>query len=101
MELSSSFKSNVLFLPFFQIPVRTISLFSRIAIILLKGYCEREKTILHEKNLKHRKMILLINFIFDPTFFLTASYQILKNYAILINHESFFQKKDFPQLHRF
>ena len=47
------------------------------------------------------KIILLINFIFDPTFFLIASYQILKNYVILINHESFFQRKDFPQLHRF
>ena len=44
--------------------------------ILLKGYFEREKIILHEKNLKHRKIILLINFIFDPTFFLIASYQI-------------------------
>ena len=54
-----------------------------------------------KKNLKHRKIILLINFIFDPTFFLIASYQILKNYAILINHESFFQRKDLPQLHRF
>ena len=51
--------------------------------------------------MKHRKIILLINFIFYPTFFLIASYQILKNYAILINHESFFQRKDFPQLHRF
>ena len=45
--------------------------------------------------------MLLINFIFDLTFFLIASYQILKNYAILIDHESFFQKKDFPQLHCF
>ena len=61
-------------------------LLSRIAILLLKGYFEREKIILHEKNLKHRKIILLINFSFDPTFFLIASYQILKNYAILINH---------------
>ena len=34
---------------------------------------EREKIILHDKNLKHRKIILLINFIFDPTFFLIAS----------------------------
>ena len=51
--------------------------------------------------MKHRKIILLINFIFDPTFFLIVSYQILKNYAILINHESFFQRKDFPQLHHF
>ena len=69
--------------------------------IIIEGYSEREKVILHEKNLKHKKIILLINFIFDPTFFLIAFYQILKNYAILINHESFFQRKDFPQLHRF
>ena len=74
---------------------------SRIAILLLKGYFGREKINLHEKNLKHRKIILLINFIFDPTFYLIASYQIFKNYAILINHESFFQREDFPQLHRF
>ena len=67
----------------------------------MKGYFEREKIILHEKNLKHRKIILLITFIFDPTFFPIAYYQILQNYANLINHESFFQKKDFPQLHRF
>ena len=72
-----------------------------IAILLLKGYFEREKIILREKNLKHRKIILLINFIFDPTFFLIASYQISKNYSILINHESFFQRKDFSQLHSF
>ena len=74
-------------------------LLSRIAILLLKDYFETEKIILQEKNLKHRKIILLINFIFDPTFFLIAFYQITKNYAILINHESFFQKKDFPHLH--
>ena len=67
----------------------------------MKGYFEREKIISHEKNLKDRKIILLINFIFDLIFFLIASYQILKNSAILINHESFFQRKDFPQLHRF
>ena len=42
-----------------------------------------------------------MNFIFEQTSFLIASYQILKNYAILINHESFFQRKDFLQLHRF
>ena len=70
-------------------------------IIIKKGYFGKEKIILQEKNLKHRKIILLINFIFDQTFFLIASYQILKNYAILINHESFFQRKDFPQLYRF
>ena len=65
------------------------------------GYFEREKIIFHEKNLKHKKIMLLINFIFDPTFFLIASYQILKNYAILINHESFFHRKDFLQLYSF
>ena len=73
-------------------------LLSRITILLLKGYFEREKIIFHEKNLK---LILLINFIFDPNFFLIAFYQIFKNYAILINHESFSQRKDFSQLHRF
>ena len=67
----------------------------------MKGYFEWEKIILHEKNLKHRKIILFINLTFDTTYFLIASCQILKNYAILINHESFFQRKDFPQLHRF
>ena len=44
---------------------------STIAILLLKGYFAREKIILHEKNLKHRKIIVLINFNFDPTFFLS------------------------------
>ena len=72
---------------------------SRIAILLLKGYFEREKIILHEKYLKHRKIILLINFIFDPTLFLIDPYQILKNYAILINHESFFQDKRSSQFY--
>ena len=60
------------------------------AILLLKGYFGREKINFHEKNLKYRKVILLINFIFAPTFFLIASYQILKNYAILINYKSLF-----------
>ena len=71
------------------------------ALLLLKGYFERERIILQEKNLKLRKIILLIIYIFAPTFFFNASYQILKNYAILINHKSSFQEKDFPQLHRF
>ena len=62
-------------------------------MLLLKGYFETEKIFLHVKNLKHRKIILLINFIFDPTFFVIATYKILKNYAILINHESFFREK--------
>ena len=66
---------------------KQIILLSRIAIILLKGYFQREKIILQEKNSKHRKIIPLINFIFNSTFFLIASYQILKNYAILMNHE--------------
>ena len=52
------------------------------ALLLLKGYFGREKIKFNEKNLKYRKVILLINFIFAPTFFLIASYQILKNYAI-------------------
>ena len=45
--------------------------------------------------------MLLINFIFSPTFFLIASYQILKNYAILINYKSLFQEKDSLQLKYF
>ena len=68
-------------------------LLSRIVILLL--------LLLHENNFKHRKIILLINFIFDPTFCLIASYQILKNYAILISQGSFFQEKYFLQLDRF
>ena len=97
---------------------------SRIAVLvlLLKGEFEREKIIFHEKNLKHKKIILLINrmvcywkigfrvhkmiksnlikrfgsdrFIFAQTYFLIASNQIFKNNAILINHGSFFQEKD-------
>ena len=47
------------------------------------------------------KIILLINFIFDPTFFLIASYQIFKNYAILINYKSLFQEKYSLQLNHF
>ena len=54
-----------------------------------------------KKNLKCKKVMHLINFIFTRTFFLIASYQILKNYVILINHGSFFQEKDSPQLNRF
>ena len=78
-----------------------IILLSRIEILLLKGFFEIKKIILQEKNLKHRKIILLINFIFAPTFFLIASYQILKNYAILINYKSLFQEKDSLQLNHF
>ena len=65
-----------------------------IAILLLKGYFGIEKINFHEKNLKYRKIILLINFIFAPTFFLIASYQILKNDAILISYKLLFQEKD-------
>ena len=61
----------------------------------------REKIKFHEKNLKYRKIILLINFIFALTFFLFASYQIFKNYAILINYKSLFQEKDTLQLNYF
>ena len=45
---------------------------------------------------KKYNILLLINFIFDPTFFHITSYQILQNYGILINHESFFSEKRFP-----
>ena len=48
-----------------------------------------------------RKIMLLINFIFDLTFFLIASSQIFKNDAILINHGSFYQEKDSLQIDRF
>ena len=48
----------------------------RITILLLKGLFESEKIIFHEKNLKHKKIILLINFIFAQTYFLIASSQI-------------------------
>ena len=60
-----------------------------------------EKINLHEKNLKYRKIILLINLFSAPSFFLIASYQILKNYAILINYKSLFQEKDSIQLNHF
>ena len=70
-------------------------------ILLLKGYFGREKINFHDKNLKHRKIILLINFIFAPTYFLFASYQILKNYAISINYKSLFQEKDSLKLNHF
>ena len=61
----------------------------------------KEKIIFHEKNLKHEKIILLINFIFAQTYFLIASSQIFNNDAILINHGSLFLEKDSLQLDRF
>ena len=70
-------------------------------MLLLKGYLEREKINFHEKNFKYRKIILSINFIFAPTFFLISPYQILKNYAILINYKSLVQGKDSLQLNHF
>ena len=76
-------------------------LLSRIAILLLKGYFEREEIILHEKNWNYRKIILLINYIFAQTYFLITTYQILKNYAILINYESLLQEKNSLQLNHF
>ena len=51
--------------------------------------------------MKYRKIILLINFIFAPTFFLIASYQISKNDGILINYKSLFQEIDSPKLNHF
>ena len=80
---------------------KQIILLSRIAILLLKGYFEREKIIFHEKNLKHRKIMLSINCIFAQTYFLIALSQIFKNNAILINHGLFFQEKDSLQPGRF
>ena len=41
-------------------------------------------------DLRQKKIILLINFIFAQTYFLIASSQIFKNNAILINHDTFF-----------
>ena len=73
----------------------------RIAILLLNGYFESKKITFHEKNLKHKKIILLINYIFSTTFFPIASCQILKNYAILINYESDYQGKDSLQHNHF
>ena len=43
---------------------KEIILHPRIAILLFKDYFGREKINFHEKNLKYRKIILLINFIF-------------------------------------
>ena len=54
-------------------------LLSRIVILLLKGYFGREKINFHEKNLKYRKVILLINFIFAPTFFLIRNGEVVGN----------------------
>ena len=51
----------------------------------------------YEKNLKYGKIILLITFIFTPTFFLIASHQILKSYPILINYKSLSITKIRPQ----
>ena len=44
--------------------------------IIMKDYFERRKIIIHEKNLKHRKIILFLHFIVAPIFFLVDSYQI-------------------------
>ena len=68
--------------------------------IIIKGSFEKD-IIFQEKNLKHRKIMYLTNFIFARTFFLIAPYQIFKNDVILINHGSFLQGKDFLQLERF
>ena len=71
------------------------------ALLLLKGSFIKGKIKFQEKNLNRRKIIFLINFIFDQTFCLIASNQIFKNYAILIKYGSFFQGKDSLQLDRF
>ena len=81
-----------------------IFLFSRDQIpIKLKNTTENDKAsvIFHKKNLNHKKIILLKNFIFAQTYFLIASSQIFKNHAILINHRSFFWGKYSLQLDRF
>ena len=69
--------------------------------IIIKGLIWKKTDYFLLKKLIHTKIILSINIICVPTFFLIASYQILKNYAILINHELLFQRKDSIQLHRF
>ena len=63
-------------------------------ILYIKKYLRfAGKIISQDKNLKRRKIILLINFIFAQTLFLIALSQILKNDAILINYRLFLQKK--------
>ena len=59
---------------------------SRIAILLLKGYFWREKINWHEKNVKHRKIIWLINFIFAPTNFLVL---FQEKDSLQVNHFQF------------
>ena len=44
--------------------LKWLILLSRITILLLKGYFKREKIILHEKNLKQRKIILFLPRVF-------------------------------------
>ena len=53
------------------------------------------------KKFETQKNNFINKFYFFQTYFLIASRQILKNDAILMNHESFFQRKDYPELHRF
>ena len=86
-------KSRHLF--FHEKGLQKISQYSEIAILLLKSYFEKEKIILQEKNLKHRKISLLINFIFDPTFF----YRFLPNFKKLCDSNKswiIFSEKWFP-----
>ena len=40
-------------------------------MLLLKGSFERKEIIFYEKNLKHKKLMHLTNFIFTRTFFLS------------------------------
>ena len=75
---------------------KKIILLSRIAILLLNGYFGREKINFHEKNLKYRKINLLINFIFTRTFF---SYRFLPNFKKLCDFNKLqitFSRKRFP-----
>ena len=51
--------------------------------------------------MEHRKIILLINFIFARTLVLIASNQVFKYYAILIKQGLFFQEQDSLQFDRF
>ena len=76
------------FPPLLQLPYRlsapppTLLTFSECSS---KEYFKRKKIILQEKNLKHKKRILSINFIFDPTFFLIATYKMLWLYNTNFN----------------
>ena len=73
----------------------------KISHIIIEGLFWNRKNYFIWKKFETQKNNLINKFYFDPTFFLIAFYQILEHFEILINHESFFQRKDFPQFRRF